>query len=401
MKRLMFGIILVLLLLAVIGIPIFTRVSWHLADPKPFKVFILDKTVLNESNQEHLSLNWVLKNQKFVKPDGAFYLAEKDYYGFFPDGTGGYTINDLERISPDSLGLLADAYDMAYYTDLYGIYWIEWHNEHPHLRPEVEPGPIGERSQWIYGGMTSNELAFLNLMKERKKLIINEFNIIGSPTAYSVRKAYEETFDLTWKNWTGRFFSPLDTALNEDIPGWLVRNYREQNNGEWPFSKAGIAFVRNDDRIVVLEIGTHLTNELPYIHSSQAMVEEYGVASKIAYPYWFDICESGESNDVLAEYHIETNLIGDSILGHWGIPKVFPAVITSKGDYPFYYFAGDFSDNPINMKGTRMRHIEKFDYFLYAPLTYERRSFFGLYYRPLVTKILDDYYREVQQSNRE
>ena len=396
MKRILFIFLLVLLLGALIGLPLFMRVSWHLSDPRLLNVFILDKTVLNDSYQEHLSLNWVLKNQKFVKPDGELYLPEQDYFGFFPDGQGGYSINDLESKFTEDLGTLADEFDVAYYTDLYGIYWIEWHNEYPHIRPEAIPGRMGERSQWIYGGLTSNELAFLRLMKDRKKLIINEFNIMGSPTAYTVRKAYEEMFDLEWENWTGRFFSPLDTTINEDIPQWLVRNYMEQNNGEWPFEKAGIAFVRNDDRIVVLEYETHLTNEIPYIHSSPGMVEEYGVVPSIRYPYWFDICSTGDSNEVLAEYRIETNHRGDSILNLWGIPKVFPAVIKNRGEYPFYYFAGDFSDNPINLKSARLKHIEMVDHFLYAPLTYERRSFFGLYYRPLVTSILNDYFDKIK-----
>ncbi|MDX9942458.1 MAG: hypothetical protein RBS53_09570 [Bacteroidales bacterium] len=400
MKRILFIIFLILLLAAVVGLPIFMRVSWHMADPKPLNIFILDKTVLNDSYQEHLSLNWVLKNQKYVKPDGGIYLEHQDYYGFFPDGLGGYTIFDLERNFAEDLEVLADEYDMVYYTDLYGIYWIEWHNQYPHIRPEAVPGRMGERSQWIYGGLTGNELAFLRSMKDRKKLIINEFNIIASPTSYGVRQAYEETFDMRWENWTGRFFNSLDTTINQDIPLWLIRNYMEQNNNQWPFKKAGIAFVRNDDKIVVLEHETHLTNELPYIHSSQAMVEEYGVAKTIRYPYWFDIISTGASNEVLAEYRIEPNSQGDSILHHWGIPKVFPAVIKNKGDYPYYYFAGDFADNPINLKSTRLKYIEKFDYFLYAPLTYERRSFFGLYYRPLVTKILDDYYREIEASGK-
>lgn len=398
MKRIIFILLFILLLVILIGIPAFMRISWEMADAKPLRVFILDKTVLNKTYQEHMSLNWVLKNKKYVQPNGDFYFPEKDYYGFFPDGEGSYTINDIDGKTFEALEVMADTFDMAFYTDLYGIYWIEWHNEYPQVRPEQEPGRMGERSEWIYGGLSSNELAFLKMMKNRKKLIINEFNIIGSPTSYDVRKAYEEEFDLIWRNWTGRYFKTLDTINNEEIPLWLIRNYLAQNNNQWPFKNSGIAFVRNDDMIVVLEDETHLDIEVPFIHSGEKLVEEYGVVEKIKYPYWFDICSAGESNEVLAEYRIKANIKGDSILRHWNIPTVFPAVIKSKGDSPFYYFGGDFSDNPIKMKTSRLNYVEKLDYLWYAPLTQERRSFFGLFYRPMVTKILDDYYQEIMSS---
>ncbi|MEE4178184.1 MAG: hypothetical protein V2I46_11815 [Bacteroides sp.] len=401
MKRTLFILFLILILGVLIGIPAFMRISWQLTDEKPFRVFILDKTVLNQTYQEHMSLNWVLKNKKYVQPNGDFYLAEKDYYGFFPDGEGSYTIYDIDGKTFEELEAMADTFDMAFYTDLYGIYWIEWHNEYPQVRPEQEPGRMGERSEWIYGGLSGNELAFLKMMKNRKKLIINEFNIIGSPTSFDVRKAYEEEFDMIWKNWTGRFFKTLDTTRNEEIPLWLVRNYKAQNNDQWPFKNSGIAFVRNDDMIVVLENETHLDMEVPFIHSGKKLIDEYGVVEKIKYPYWFDVCSAGESNEVLAEYRIETNSKGDSILRHWDIPRVFPAVIKNKGDYPYYYFAGDFSDNPIKMKTSRLKYVEKFDYLWYAPLTHERKSFFGLYYRPLVTKILNNYYFEIHPSSTE
>jgi len=399
MARIVFNAFLILLLLVLIGLPVFMWVSWNMADEKPLEIFILDKTVLNDNYQEHQSFNWVLKNKKYVKSDGDFYLPERDYYGFFPDGKGSYTTNDLEGKTIEDLERLADSYDMVYYTDLYGIYWIEWHNEYPHVKPEEDPGLMGERSAWIYGGLSQNELTFLRLMKARNKLIINEFNIIGSPTSLGIRREYEEEFDITWSNWTGRYFSTLDTTKSEEIPHWLVRNYMKQNNNEWPFKNSGIAFVRNDDFIVVLENETHLNIEVPYIYSGEKLVDNYGVAKKIKYPYWFDICASGNLNEVLAEYRIDSNTRGDSILKRWNIPKEFPAVIKSKQDYPYYYFAGDFADNPISMKLARLRHVEKFDYLIYSPITQERRSFFGLFYRPMVTKILDDYYNGLKSVN--
>jgi hypothetical protein len=229
-------------------------------------------------------------------------------------------------------------------------------------------------------------------MKAKKKLIINEFNIIASPTSYNIRKQYEKEFDINWSGWVGRYFDNLDTNINKELPNWLIRNYKEQNNNQWPFTMSGIAFVRNDDRIVILENKTHLRNEVPRIITNPNYVKLYGLTTSMKYPFWFDICSTGLKNDVISEYYILTNNKGDSTLNAWNIPKVFPAVIKSNQDYPYYYFAGDFCDNPISMKTSYYKHIEKFDFLFYKPSINERDSFFWRYYRPLVTKILKDYY---------
>ena len=337
-----------------------------------------------------MSFFWVLRQNRYTKPDGSFYTPDKDYLGFFPDGTGDYTINDLEEKTLEDLVQLADANDMVYYTDLYGIYRIEWLNEYPQAKPDVVPGRMGERSELIYGGMSQNELEFLRIMKSERKLIINEFNTFASPTSPEIRQEYETEFDITWSGWFGRYFDNLDTTINKEIPLWLIRNYMEQNNGQWPFKKSGIAFVRSDDRIVVLENETHLTNEVPHIVTSSAKVDYYNVAGEIKYPFWFDICMTGESNEVVSAYEIETNVKGDSVLKQWGIPKNFPAVLKNKNT-PYFYFAGDFSDNPISLSSSGFRFVQNFDFLFYPSKMNERESFFWKFYRPLMNKILDDY----------
>lgn len=266
---------------------------WAYTEKKKLNIFVLDKTVLNQTYQEHISFYWVLNKFRFVNNEGNKYSPEKDYYGFFQDGKGGYSIKDLESKSTQVLEKLADDYDMVYYTDLYGIYWDEWYNEYPHIKPELTPGKIGERSELIYGGLTKNELEFIKLMKLKKKLIINEFNIIASPTQNYIREEYEKEFDMKWLSWVGRYFDNLDTAVNKELPRWLIRNYKEQNNNQWPFTKSGIVFVRNDDKIVILENKTHLEKEVPYIYTSNDYAEYFKVAPEIKYPFWFDICSTG------------------------------------------------------------------------------------------------------------
>jgi len=394
MKKVHLRIIILAFLVLLIAIPAFMFLSWYFSPRKTLRVVILDKTVLNQKYQEHISFYWVLKHNRYTKSDGSFYKPDKDYLGFFPDGNGGYTIQDLEEKSNEDLLQLADANDMVYYTDLYGIYRIEWLNEYPQAKPDVNPGRMGERSELMYGGMSQNELEFLRIMKSKKKLIINEFNTFASPTSPEIRKDYEEEFDITWTGWVGRYFDNLDTTNNKEIPRWLIRNYMEQNNGQWPFKKSGIAFVRNDDRVVILENETHLTNEVPHIITSSVHASYYNVSEEIKYPFWFDICRTGESNELVSEYKIETNEKGASVLKQWEIPERFPAVLMNK-NHTYYYFAGDFSDNPISLSSSKFSYIQNVDFLFYPSEMQERSSFFWKFYRPMLEKILDDYYNSM------
>ncbi len=387
----------ILILLLIISLPFILRLLWHITETRELNIFILDKTVINQQYQEHISFNWVLKNEKYVKPDGEFYLPGKDYFGFFPDGDGGYSFKDLEKKDSTDLYRLAENYDMAYYTDLYGVYYAEWISEYPHLAPEEELTP-GERSRLIYGGMTQNDLDFLKLMKEQNKLIINEFNIIASPTSHNIRKQYEEEFNISWTGWVGRYFEDLDTVTNKELPPWLVNNYIRDNNNDWPFSKSGIALVSNDGKVVILEDQTHLNHEVPVIVTSDYYADHYNVAKQVKYPFWFDICVSGDENEVVSYYEIDVNSVGDSIVSQWNIPEKFPAVIRHKDAYTYYYFAGDFADNPISLNTVKFKHVHNFSFLFYTSEIIERDSFFWRFYRPILIKILDEYYNNLQKK---
>lgn len=392
MKEKRIALISVVLVILLLLTPVFMKLGWRYSKKKKTNIFVLDKTVLNHSHEEHISFYWVLNNQRFVKPNAQIYLPMSDYFGFFPDGKGGYDINDLRSKSKIELEQLSYDYDMIYYTDAYGMYWAEWYNEYPYIKPKLPPIDVGERSPLIYGGLTNNELELLKLMKNKRKLIINEFNIIASPTPNYIRNRYENEFDINWSGWIGRYFDDLDTNTNRELPNWLVKNYKEQNNNQWPFTKSGIAFVRNDDKIVILENQTHLNNEVPFIITNPEYIKPYGLPKVIKYSFWFEICSTGPKNDIMSEFYIFSNNRGDSILKMWNIPNVFPAVMKSNQNYPYYYFAGDFADNNISMKTSTYKHIEKFDFLFYKLSINERKSFFWRYYRPLVTKILKDYY---------
>lgn len=367
--------------------PLWMWIAWLLSPKVPLQVTIIDKTVLNKKGQEHISLMWVLNHEKYAKHNGSLYKTSKDYYGFFPKLQETYEIKGLEKLSPAQLDSLADHSDIADLTDAYGIYSNEWYGSNE----------VSERSGIIYGGMSSQDVYYLEQMQARKKLVLTEFNCLGSPTEKNVRSEFEKAFKIHWTGWIGRYFDQLDTSTNRELPRWLVRDYVQQY-GNWPFKKSGIAFIREDDKVVVLENETHLVKEIPVMIVNPHARSYYDLPERTDYSFWFDVIASDTINSVLANFKIQANESGLSALKAAGIPAVFPAIIShNRPDYRFWYFACDFSDNPIGTTSSYFKGVHWFRRLFYNSTDpADRGGFFWNVYRPLVTKILSDYKKEVR-----
>lgn len=364
--------------------PLIMWIAWLVSPKTKLVAAIVDKTVLNKDGQEHISLSWVLNQERYSKTSKKSYQLSHDYYGFFPLQKEKFKIKGLERFSDKQLNQLSLDADLVYFTDTYGIYNNEWYKE----------GKANERSGILYGGLSTQDVEFLQLMKNRKKLIVTEFNTIGSPTDSTTRSRFENTFSIKWTGWTARHFENLDTLLNKELPKWLINNYKNHNQNNWPFKKSGIAFVNNDDRVVILEDSVHLVDPMPKIISKENGQKEYGLPLEIKYAFWFDIIEyDNKINRSAADFKINVNDRGLTEMKKNGIPAVFPAVTYHNGnDYRFYYFSGDFCDNPIAFNSSYFKGISYVKWLFYderKPM--ERHSFFWNFYRPMVTKILEDY----------
>lgn len=341
--------------------------------------------------QEHISLTWILKHQRFTLKNHKLYNGSHDYFGFFPLHNEKYRLKGLERFSSDQLEQLSHDCDLAYYTDTYGVYYNEWY---AHKK-------VAERSQLIYGGMSAQDIEFLKLMKAKRKLVIAEFNDMASPTPAIIRGQFEALFGIHWTGWTGRYFDSFDTAVNKELPYWLVHNYRTQHDGHWPFHKNGIAFVSLNDEVVVLEDSTHLKDPMPHILSFAYGRKQLHLPARIKYDYWFDVMTiTDTSNHALSAYDIAVNANGMKELNKYNIPNRFPAVIMHDGNsYPFYYFCGDFCDNPIGMFTSYFKGISFFKWLMYnKDNPEERKSFFWEFYKPMVTAILNNYYKKLHQD---
>ncbi len=381
---------IVALILVISMLPILMFLFWFIEPAKELKVAIVDKTVLTPEGSEHESFNWILTHEKYLKPNRDFYSVSEDYYGFFPKNKWQYKIKDFQHYDESALNNFADRTDMIYFTDTYGISNKDWFGNN--LR--------GGYPKSMYGGMTLNDLKLIDLMKQKHKLILTEFNDIATPTSMQVRSVFEDIFGVRWTGWTGRFFYSLDTTVNKEIPIWVTVDYKRQHNNRWPFRKSGIVLVHDKGRIEILEYKKDLAEETPYIISNNLSQSRFNIPGKVKYSYWFDVMLTRQTNNVVSVYRIFTNVRGDSILKSIDIPNPFPAVIEHyDNDYKFYYFSGDFCDNPIDYFLAKFAGVTKFRWFMYSSNdATERKSFFWLYYEPLVSTILKNFYDSLRRQ---
>ncbi|MBO9596174.1 MAG: hypothetical protein J7599_25250 [Niabella sp.] len=374
-------------------VPLTMWVCWLLTPKKQLVVAIIDKTALTPQGQEHISLTWILNHYRFTKDAHHLYQVSSDYFGFFPKPHEKFRLKGLERFDASLLDKLSHDADLAYYTDTYGVYANEWY-----LKKQV-----AERSGMVYGGLSAADVDFMEKMKQRHKLVLAEFNTIGSPSALTERYRFEQLFGLKWTGWIGRYFDELDTAKNKDIPRWLVKGYMSRHNNRWPFKNEGIVFVGEGNTIVVLEAGKDLVSPLPYMVTEEAFRAHYRLPQKVNYSYWFDIVVPDTLvNRVQARFSFDLTASGKKELQQYSIPASFPAVLSHRGaDYQFWYFSGDFCDNPISFNTSYFKGIEKFRFLFMNRLDKtQRKSFFWSFYRPLVSTILNEYYAEKKKAAR-
>jgi hypothetical protein len=386
--KLFFRIFFGLLFLA----PLIAWVFWFYTPKRKMVVAIIDKTELNHKGQERISLLWILTHERFTKTRTKPYDQKYDYYGFDPINDTAYRLKGLENFTSEKIEELSKLSDVAFFTDTYGMYNNEWTRRN-----------FTEHSKLLYGGMSEQDIEFLQKMKEKKKLILCEFNVIASPTPSHIRAKFESLFSVHWTGWIARYFENLDTLNNKDIPRWVINNYMDQHKNQWPFTQAGMVFVNINDQIEILGTELDLVNPVPQIYTFKYGQDVFNLPPRMKYPYWVDIMTYNDSiNHAVSAYQLFPTSRGAGILRDNGIPERFPAVLMHDGaDYKFYYFSGDYTDNPIMPTTSYFKGISAVSWLFYNEANpYERKSFFWKYYRPMVTKILNDYYNEIHPSSK-
>ncbi len=360
---------------------------WVTSPKHVLNLIIVNKSVTAHDNAEQNSLNWVLTHNRIVNDAQEFYQADSDYYGFYPRLGGDYVVRDFSQYDSLEVNKLVDQADILYLTDSYGVYTHDYQLD------------LHKPNRLIYGGFNGNDLLVLKEFRARHKLVLGEFALFEPPTGRSMRDSLQNILGIKWSGWTGRYFLSLDSTANDGLPSWIVNLYQKKHGQVWPFFDSGIVLVRGQD-IVILEYGTHLIQEAPIIETQAVYMKAYDLPASIQYPFWFDIVSSPDrDNQNISIFHLVVNSNGDSLLNAYEIPKMFPAVLKeSTGEYPFYYFSGDFSDNPAIKFTAYFEGIEHFRKFFYNSKNVEdRQQFFWRYYRPLTSNIFK---KEARRLNR-
>lgn len=372
------------IILIVLATPLWMRLAWEIGNKKALNLLIVDKTVVNANSFKHRSVNWILDYEKYTKSNGDFYDINKDYFGFFPLENEKYIIQDFDKMNEGDLDSMAAIYDMIYFTDTYGILGNEWYRHRD----------VNENSESIYGGLSEKDILLLKKMKEKNKPILTEFNTIGYPTPFDVKKNFENMFGLEWTGWMARYINSLDTINNPDLPKWFVRTYRKNHNGKWNFKNDGMLFIHESGKILVLENGKELNDAIPKIYTEKKYQSQFNIPSVMIYPFWIDIMTNrNDTNQIVSKYVLGTTKAGDELLRENGISKTFPCIFHRDKGYTFYYFCGDFADNPTKFRFAKLDGITGLKFLMYNAIDLtDRNRFFWEFYLPMMQKILNDTY---------
>lgn len=378
-----------LALLFFVATPLLSFGIWYLTPSSPFGVLTVNKTVPNQEYQEHQSIHWLLNHFKYTKQDGGSYEKDKDYFGYFPGGSlEESTISDFTSISTEDIDKLLEENSLVYFADTYGVYENDF-------RESFVESP----SKKVYGGMDQSDIKFLKAAFEKEIDIIAEFNTIASPTKKSVRMEFENLAEIKWTGWITRYFDELDTLLNNDLPRWLIQEYLAQHKGAWRLTGPGMVFVHEDGSLEILEFGKDFKSNVPNIVSTVKNQKKYEIPEIVKYPYWIDVNLVSRDFEVISYYDLLPTAEGIDKLREMGVPRYFPAaVVKENGKGKFYYFCGDFADNPVSGSSYKFFGISKlWRMFLQAEDYSQRDSFFWNYYYPLMKNIIKD--SEVRKSN--
>jgi hypothetical protein len=154
-----------------------------------------------------------------------------------------------------------------------------------------------------------------------------------------------------------------------------------------------MAFSQSRRCLVILENGTQLSDPMPHILTALYGQQKLSLPQSIKYPFWFDVISPELSlNHVISRFDISVNSRGADELKQFNIPRTFPAVIMhDDSDYRFYYFSGDFCDNPIGMGSSFFKGVGAFKWLFYnGEDDSERKGFFWNFYRPMMAHILEN-----------
>ncbi len=350
---------------------------WQLKRKIPLNIWVLDKTVPDQENEEHGGITWVLDHMKVSYPENnKLYHSEEDYYGFFPKENSQYKVRNLPQTSV--------APDLIYLTDAYGVYASDGY------------APIdGSEEDLIYGGITASDVSSLKYNLGNGNTIIGEFNILEESTAQTEREQLENIFGIKWSGWRGTYFKELNKGV--EVPQGIISQYENITNKAWNFIGAGYVLISEEGRIEVLIEGEDINKDGMNIEFTQGFYQEFGIKKSIPYQYWFEIVSPKIGREAVANYHMELTRKGQERMNRLGLSGIFPAIIKYDSQmFHSYYFAGDFAEHSHLSANTKYEGMDSIKRVIIGSED-SSEIFYWKLYVPLMKKIIQKVARNKEE----
>ncbi|MBN1132629.1 MAG: hypothetical protein JXA39_06120 [Bacteroidales bacterium] len=362
-----------IIFLVVILIPVSGFVSWYFKKGKELEIFFVNKSILNFKGTENKSFNWILNNQKILRPGKFPYDLKIQYFGTHIDGENNRIIyprlSDLDR--------LVEKTDLVYYADISGI-----------PASELKMSEPPEQDKLLYGGFNNTDYFLSRKAFDKGTKYIAECNFFGVPTDPLMRFNIEQLTDIYWLGWIGKYVLDLSAVSEDDICYNYREIYHSRTGQTWNFSGPGLILIdRLNDRVIVFREGHEINSLQGFIHAHDEAILRFNLPELTCFSGWFSLLHPGK-NKTLCTFDFRPSEIGRAILKENGLPDTFPALIERNNH--FYLLAGDFGKSEVRLCFSRIygiNHIidaakrKRFD---------RASNFFYTFYKPLITGILEE-----------
>jgi hypothetical protein len=368
------------IILFLILIPTVSFLIWMLYPVRQLEVMVINKSVVNDSYNEHQSFFWLLEYQKIKNKNGEYYDYTKDYYGYHlqNDGNAAYG-DDFSKLSNAEIEAKIKPIDVLFLADTYGVF-----------KNDATSGNQNERSAKLYGGLNQGEIKLVREAAKQNKTIIVEFNSFDSPTTKYNRTEIENELGIKWTGWIARHFDELDTIKNKELPNWLINNYLAQHDNQWRKSGSGMVFVHEEGQVEILSHGIDYQSPIPEIRTQYFNKTGFKLPELVPYPDWFDIVLIDRGYEVISYFDIAPSGDGLEKLKSMGLPRFFPAaVVKNSPQGQFYYLSGDFTDLKFELGSAKFTGLPTLWRGFHLVSDYkDRKGFYWNYYFPLMSQIL-------------
>lgn len=385
LKRIIQGLALFCVIVGIIAFYTLPRYLWIKTPTRSLPLLIVDKTVPETDYREHQGLIWTLNHFKIQPPKAQeSWTAAKNYLGYEPPADDQPPPMDGPSLTDQDV---ADK-SMLFIADSYGVYRQDFHVlAEPDPQESKRKTASPDYSKKIYGGFDLEEAQVIEDFAAEHP-VWGEFNTFASPTHGEARARLEKLFGVKWTGWAGRYF--VDLANESEIPAWARRNWKAHKGSEWSFEGQGWLLVHEDSRIEVLQIKQDIPSDgLKFYHTQPDHPLLENTFDAVPFYYWFDILELDGAQE-LAEYRFELKDSGRAILEQAGIPLKFPALMQASQKPLRLYFAGDASDQELELGRFRVKHRMKWKRALRNLETSTGpQAFFWEFYLPLMGNVLD------------